>query len=591
MGILSTFTIAIIGTFKAEPTNIRKWVEANGGKWSARVQKGVTHLIVSKEAWKKALRPVIQASEMKVWIVSFDWLEDSLQGKRKLPEKKYTWEYLKQERKKRRQLKKLGAMADGKKFLDGCKKIIELTGSGTSIKLPPTRKHKPSKSHFFAGVLDTPFVSATDDLKRRRAEREAAEAAEKAAKAAKKAKLSSIGTEQAPIEIEDEVPVQGKPSSTPPAPMPVTPARPTSEQSKLPTPPPSAAASPVAAEKEAKKQTLKDLYHYYLDSTGFEYKVTVVRSNFAINSISRYQISILESHTKPHVYCTLVHYVPPAGGAPAVDTGTPVVSLRNPLLNFLKNADNAVRQEKNTCTQTITNAQKSAEHPEAARLTSLITPPSPSPTVPYKSLIAPMNSPFDRAWLAFRHAFRDLTLLSWEERFDTNKTVQKARAKALNIEPFVYSKPALGMPVGLRVQEAGLYQANPAGAPQSYDIILGDAEDGYVRNAFKLPGIEEQLSKNGFVGSAIQRDEEVVRKREEAVQRKVEEQEELERKRRGIMKQSARVNYNKPLFNCATGRPRSASAGVGLPGSRSNYGGLIRQVKPFPSGPNFGYEE
>jgi hypothetical protein len=579
MGILTGFTITAIGTFSVEHSSIKKWVEANGGRYSKEGQRGITHLIASKEAWNKGLNTVIKASESGAWVVSYDWLEDSLQRKRKLAEKKYTWEILKREKKRSRQLKKLGAVADGKKFREGCEQITELTGSGTSKKLPKERAPKRSKSFFFAEAINTPFVSATDALKQRRAEREAAEAAEKAAKAAKKAAKSSSGTEQTPMVIDDHAPSSAQSSSVPAAA-----AKTVSEQSKLPTPPASAAASPTKNEPQAKK-SLKDLYHFYLDSTGFEYKIVVVRSNFAINSIARYQLSILESNAKPHRYCTLAVYTPPAGSIPDTATFAPGVNLRNPLLNFLRTADDSAN-EASPSTPNNPDAPRLrsptqqqvpdslSDHPEAARLTALITPPTPCATDPYKALICPMNSSFLDAWRAFRHAFRDLTLLTWEERFEPARTIQKARALALSIEPFAYAKPTPGMPVGTYPQQTGLYQARADG---TFDIVMGAAADGYTRNAYGLPATDEPLGKTGFVGAAIQRDIDERERKEEAVRKKIEES---ERKKKGVVKEAKRVNYNKPLFVGPLGRPVRDAEGNQIASAWGGRGG-VKRSRPF----------
>lgn len=113
MGILSHLTISATGTLAHDPTQLKKWTEANGGKWVPRVQKGVTHLIASKDAWKKRVDAVQQAIDVGACVVSYDWLEDSLQRKRKLAEKKYTWEHLRQEGRKRKELKRMGKILDG----------------------------------------------------------------------------------------------------------------------------------------------------------------------------------------------------------------------------------------------------------------------------------------------------------------------------------------------------------------------------------------------------------------------------------------------------------------------------------------------
>tara|TARA_R110002003_G_scaffold138_6_gene12693 strand:- start:142 stop:1872 length:1731 start_codon:yes stop_codon:yes gene_type:complete len=574
MGVLSTLVIAIAGNLPAEPNNIKKWVEANGGKWATRVDANVTHLIASKEAWNKVTNPIMKAAELNIHIVSYDWLEDSLQGRRKLAEKKYKWEMIKKDKKRKRQLKKLGVRADGKKFIEGCKETRELTGSGTSVKLPPERKPKKSTSFFFGEQLNTPFVTSKDDLLRRREAREAKETAEKVAKAAKAVKKS--GSAEVPIEIEDGTP---DPDSSAPLPTPPTSVSPARSISKTASPAPSKPAvnAPSSAEPQAKKLSLKDRYHYYLDSTGFEYKIVLARINPTLNNITRYQLSILESHTTPHTYCTFVQYAPPGGAPDPTPTKSELsyASMRNPLLNFLKHAN---QPNSTAATNATTPTDPQAE---ASRLRSLITPTTPSSTQPYKTLICPMDSDFSSAWRAFRHAFRDTTLLSWEERFDSNKAVQKARAKALNIEPYTYARPAQGMPVGLRVQEAGLYQGS------GDVVVVGDADDGYVRNEFALPGVDEPLGK-GLVGAAIWRDEEAKRVVEEADERRKEKREGMEKeKRREEKKKKARVNYNKPMFNCATGRPETDACGKATAGgvSKGGYSGAVKKVKPF-----WGYE-
>ena len=609
MGILSRLTIAIIGTLPYEPFQIKKWVEANGGKWSPTVKRGVTHLISSKEEWKKASGAIHQASDLGTWIVSYDWFEDSLQGKRKLSEKKYTWEFLRKDRRKRKELKRMGAIVDGKKFREGCEKARELTGSGTSKAAPVTRKPKKSASFFFttSNVPTTPFVSATEDLKRRRVEREAAQAVETRA---------PEGHALAPIVIEDECTT---PIRAPSISSTSTLAASAGSASKK-TKSPSSASTTTATtrsptvEPQAKTTHFKDLYHYYLDSTGFEYKIVLARSDFSINSFARYHIGLLESHTKPQTYCTIVQYTPPSKRVPGSNSGVPAVSgpgLRNHLLNFLNKGGNAVAQQpgaKKNGTRTVT-AQPSTQHPEAARLQGLIAPPtsssqqaprfppnqdahdaeavrlqslvtkpSSSPELPYKGLICPMNSDFPSAWRAFRHAFRDLTLLTWEERFDANHTTQKARAQHLYIEPFLYSKPARGMPMGLLPQEAGFLQGSANGLD-----VRGESDDGYVRNSFNLPSIDHPLSKNGAIGSALHREEEQRKKREEEVRIKAEEREKEERRKRGEGT-GKRPNYNKPLFNCVTGRPDTDGLGgytTGVNGGVA-YAGLVKGMKPFP---------
>ena len=54
MAILKGLVISVSGDVGPRPDQLRKWVEANGGKWLPHVSKGVTHLICSKEHWKKS---------------------------------------------------------------------------------------------------------------------------------------------------------------------------------------------------------------------------------------------------------------------------------------------------------------------------------------------------------------------------------------------------------------------------------------------------------------------------------------------------------------------------------------------------------
>ncbi|KAH8722575.1 hypothetical protein GQ44DRAFT_658163 [Phaeosphaeriaceae sp. PMI808] len=422
MGVLSNLVIAVDGTLPAEPTTIRKWVTANGGRYSSKVEDHVTHLVVGKDAWKKVTDSVMRAAELNIFIVSYDWLEDSLQRKRKLAEKKYTWDMIKKDTKRKKDLKKLGVVADGKKFLDGCRRIKELTGS--------------------------------------------------------------------------------------------------------------------------------DLYHYYLDPTGFEYKITLARTNFALNNITHYQLSILESHATPHTYCTFVQYTPAGNitNAPLLHDNKATKTQASPTIPT-NHAQNINDHSSSPAPFPPPQEDPNAQHPEAERLRSLITPISPSSTAPYKTLICPMNSPFTHAWRAFRHAFRDLTLLSWEERFDANKAVQTTRASALSIEPFIYSKPPIGLPIGLLVQESGLHQNYLGG-----QAIAGDAENGYVRNEFGLPGLDEPLGLQGFIGLAIHREGER-RKRDEDARVKIKEEE--GRRVGGEVRKKGKAEYNKPLFHSVTGRPRS----------------------------------
>ncbi|KAF7573432.1 BRCT multi-domain protein [Pyrenophora tritici-repentis] len=340
MGVLDNLTIAVTGTHPHDAKQIRSWIDKNNGRYSVVVNKNVTHLIASKEAYKARNDAVRQATDLGIDVVSYDWFDDSLQARRKLSTRRYKWEVLTKERRTRKELKRLGKAADGKKFRDGCARIKELTGSGTSDSTAVKRKPRKNKSKsFFFDTSDpvvppTLFVSAKEDLLRRKAERETAKA--------------DGSTASGDDEVNDD-----------------------------------------------------------LTTAGF----------------SQYNIGLLESHSKPHVYWTIAQYKP-AKASPQV-------------------VDNAA----------------SNIHPEAARLQALISPPSftiPTSSAPYQTTLCPRNSAFDTAYTVFRHAFRDLTLLTWEERFDPGKNLQKSRAILFNTEPFIYSRPKPGMPVGMFPQEQGL---------------------------------------------------------------------------------------------------------------------------------------
>jgi hypothetical protein len=514
MGVLDKLTIAVVGTHPHDAKQIKSWIERNGGKYSAKINKSVTHLIASEEAYKQPAEAVQQATDLGILIVSYDWFDDSLQAKRKLSAKKYTWKVLRKEKRKKKQLKRLGTLADGSKFRKGCEKIRELTGSGTSKKSPVVaRKPRKSKSFFFAAstpaVPDTPFVSAKEDLLRRRAERGIA-----------LADTDAASEDQAgdPIKTVDDSPSPASRSSTSSISKPVTPM-------KLPPKKPSPIPSASKKVPQAKISHWKEDYHYYQDVDGFEYKIVLVRGDESATGFAQYHIGLLESHTKPHVYWALVQYKP-AKTSPA------------------KENEEGVQQQAPSNFSTL-------QHPEATRLLSLVTKPPPTPEAPYNGELCPRNSDFATASRAFRHAFRDLTLLSWEERFDDSKTLQKARAQLLQIEPFWYGKPKKGMPVGIFPQAAGMLTGSTTSL-----AVRGDMDDNYIRGALNLPSIAHPLTRNGIIGGPIHRDAEEERKREESRLQKIKEQEDAEKRKKGLMQaRDARVNHNRPMFNGPMGRP------------------------------------
>jgi hypothetical protein len=281
MGVLNNLTISVAGTLDYDTTQIKKWIEANGGRYSPSVTKQTTHLLASKSAWKNASDEVQSAVKSGAWVLTYDWLEDSLMKKRKLAETKYTWEDREQERGRGKEMKRLGLLADAKRFREGCEVARKATGTGTSkqprSRATAARKPRQSRSVLIGDMVDVPFVPAAETLRQKREAREAA-AAKKAAEQATKRTSRTLTNASS-----------SSAAST--------------HSHTL------AASSPQPAVSQAKK-SLKDLYHYYLDATGFEYKILLTRCDLPANTMQRYVLSILESHTKPNVYCTFVQYYP-----------------------------------------------------------------------------------------------------------------------------------------------------------------------------------------------------------------------------------------------------------------------------------------
>ncbi|EUC33227.1 hypothetical protein COCCADRAFT_5164 [Bipolaris zeicola 26-R-13] len=389
MGILKNLVIATTGTHVYPLKQIQGWIERNGGRYSPTVHQGVTHLLASEEAYKSKQRTeaVSQALSLGIHILSYDWLDDSLNARKKLPVKSYAREVLSDKRRVAKKLKRLGAEADSKKFREGCEEIRKLTGSGTSETSTATRcKSRKSRSFFFssssssssstpasAPIPPTPFVSAKEDLLRRRAERATA--------------------------LQDAE-VRGP--SNPPT---------LSSNSTSAT----LSSTPGDSRTQAKSHW-KAEYHYYQDPTGFDYKITLAQHNVSNTLTAKYHIGLLESHTKAHTYWALAQY-------------QPLSTNPTPPPNDLKNPD-------------ITPAES-----EKARLLSLISSPAPLlPSTPHTTPLCPRNSPYAIAWRSFRHAFHDLCLIPWESRFDAHTAfVQKRKAARLDVEPYRYVRPRLEM--------------------------------------------------------------------------------------------------------------------------------------------------
>lgn len=61
MGVLKGLVIALAGDIKDSSNTtisteqLKRWINANDGRWTSRVGPGTTHLICSADAWKKGV--------------------------------------------------------------------------------------------------------------------------------------------------------------------------------------------------------------------------------------------------------------------------------------------------------------------------------------------------------------------------------------------------------------------------------------------------------------------------------------------------------------------------------------------------------
>ena len=457
-------------------------------------------------------------------IVTYAWLEDSLLNGRKLAERKYTWEEQRAQRRRRKMYKRMGPDMDRKRFEEGCEAARGDLGSGTSKR----------KGGFFA--------SALGELRERREarEREAAQqglqgdgnVAEKedidAPEDARRKRSSKRKTDLQPTAMPPSARLASLTStSTLPSSSPSTTLPPASSSALLPTPllPPSTSSPAKPANVK-----LQDLYHIYLDPTGFEYKLLLVRQNPHLNTLARYDLRMYESHTVPHVYCTLVRYVPPVGGEASIAMGVGSGGSGGDGEGTgsgsggggkggekggdcreggeVGDDDSATTTTTTPSTSTIAHIQPGTPAPAPAPHAHAHTILTPTPTT---ITLSPPSTPFHPSFATFRHAFRDLTLLAWHERFDTD--LQALRAKAFQIEPFVWRKPGFGQPLGVMPGEWAF--GGHGGSQWEY------VEEGYVRNRWGLPGLEVRLG-GGMVGLGVKREE---REREWGERVKVEEEE------------------------------------------------------------------
>ncbi|PSN66185.1 hypothetical protein BS50DRAFT_635337 [Corynespora cassiicola Philippines] len=504
MAVLSRQVISATGNFGHGKSNdqLRRWVDANGGQWMPKPGDGLTHLICSESDWKRKVPAVQEALKLEASIVSYDWLEDSLQKRKKLAEAKYTWEAVKKKQRTDRAIKKMSKSYDTDKFNKGAALAEEETGSGTSSR----------KQGFFA--------SAIEDLEQRRKAREAEVQAKREAcatqSAIEEAKPDTSSESQASTHSEPQT--QPQPVLDPKAKLASPPRKKKTPPSKPSMSPPSAPEAD-APEGGPKAEKLTDLYHIYLDRTGFEYNIMLLRTNLHANSSSRYNIRLYESNYKPHVYCTFARYAPPGS-----------------------------TEWSSTSTLPSTTPPSAPTNPEAQRLNALIAPAPeyPSQNAPWRSLLAPQNSSYATAFTAFRDAFASLTLLTWEERIDPSLRLQKARAEFFGLEPFIWIKPPLGTSFGVVPPSAALLGPQSEANALAMGIKRPDGGFEVPWLARGLPGSKVGLCKEGRMGGLVERERERRALEIAGAAREM-------GKGGGVVKK--RANFNRPLFNGVNGRP------------------------------------
>ncbi|KAK3357226.1 hypothetical protein B0T25DRAFT_579334 [Lasiosphaeria hispida] len=107
--IFQGITIALAGELAGQwnDTNITRWVSQREGVISYQMDSSVTHLICSEDEFKKKsprIKAALKRGKKECQIVTVDWLEDSINKRRRLPEREYSLDKsLKGERAKQRQ--------------------------------------------------------------------------------------------------------------------------------------------------------------------------------------------------------------------------------------------------------------------------------------------------------------------------------------------------------------------------------------------------------------------------------------------------------------------------------------------------------
>ena len=94
--------IAVAGQYRVEKyqKNVTGWISGHGGSSQSQIDNRTTHVMASEKAWRRKDPLVAKALELNrdegrdIKIVSFDWLEDSVNNKTKKKEGPYLWEKL-----------------------------------------------------------------------------------------------------------------------------------------------------------------------------------------------------------------------------------------------------------------------------------------------------------------------------------------------------------------------------------------------------------------------------------------------------------------------------------------------------------------
>ncbi|KAI9753147.1 MAG: hypothetical protein M4579_005310 [Chaenotheca gracillima] len=116
-------TIGFTGDFGDAKShkNIQRWIQLNGGTPTQEVDEYTTHLLCTPEDWEKKAPQVRRARRLNdVFIVVFDWLEDSLIRKRPLRETPYLLAKLQKEKNKLLRKKLDAKKAAIRRFHQGC---------------------------------------------------------------------------------------------------------------------------------------------------------------------------------------------------------------------------------------------------------------------------------------------------------------------------------------------------------------------------------------------------------------------------------------------------------------------------------------